>query len=97
MDPLGPARHERFERPASLMPGFSGLRFYTFPGGCVTYEFHHLPGASPVLAVAIDSALAFQAPLLPRPLRMADREPLSCAAAAPHAPDECPSQRRCTS
>jgi hypothetical protein len=50
----------RFERPLSLAPGFSDLRFYTFPGGCVTYEFHFRPGASPVLAVAVDSALAFQ-------------------------------------
>ena len=50
----------RFERPLSLAPGFSGLRFYTFPGGCVTYEFRFRPGASPVLAVAADSALAFQ-------------------------------------
>jgi hypothetical protein len=50
----------RFEHPASLMPGFSGPRFYTFPGGCVSYELHFLPGASPVLAVAIDSAAAFQ-------------------------------------
>ena len=50
----------RFERPLSLAPEFSGLRFYRFPGGCVTYEFHFRPGASPVLAVAMDSALAFQ-------------------------------------
>ena len=50
----------RFERPLSLTPVFSGLRFYTFPGGCVIYEFRFLPGASPVLAVAVDSALAFQ-------------------------------------
>jgi membrane-associated phospholipid phosphatase/tRNA A-37 threonylcarbamoyl transferase component Bud32 len=50
----------RFERPVSLAPGFSGHRFYTFPGGCVTYEFRFRPGASPVLAVAVDSALAFQ-------------------------------------
>jgi membrane-associated phospholipid phosphatase len=50
----------RFERPLSLTPEFSGLRFYTFPGGCVTYEFRFLPGASPVLTVAVDSALAFQ-------------------------------------
>ena len=46
--------------PLSLAPGFSDLRFYTFPGGCVIYEFHFRPGASPVLAVAVDSALAFQ-------------------------------------
>jgi hypothetical protein len=50
----------RFERPLSLMPEFSDLRFYTFPGGCITYEFHFLPGASPALAVAVDGALAFQ-------------------------------------
>ena len=30
---------QRFERPLSLVPQFSGERFYTFPGGCVTYEF----------------------------------------------------------
>jgi hypothetical protein len=50
----------RFERPLSLAPGFSDLRFYTFPGCCVTYEFRFRPGAPPVLAVAADSALAFQ-------------------------------------
>jgi hypothetical protein len=50
----------RFERPLSLAPGFSDLRFYTFPGGCVTYQFRFGPGAPPVLAVAVDSALAFQ-------------------------------------
>jgi serine/threonine protein kinase len=50
----------RFESPLSLVPKFSDLRFYTFPGGCVTYEFRFLPGASPVLALAVDSALAFQ-------------------------------------
>ena len=50
----------RFERPLSLAPGFSGLRYYTFPGGCVTYEFRFQPGTSPVLAVAADSALAFR-------------------------------------
>jgi membrane-associated phospholipid phosphatase len=50
----------RFERPLSLTPVFSDLRFYTFPGGCATYEYHFRPGASPALAVAVDSALAFQ-------------------------------------
>jgi len=49
----------RFERPLSLVPQFSGMRFYTFPGGCVTYRFSFAPGASPVLAVAADSALSF--------------------------------------
>ncbi|HEU5391677.1 MAG TPA: hypothetical protein VFV73_37835 [Streptosporangiaceae bacterium] len=50
----------RFERPLSLVPAYSSLRFYTFPGGCVTYEFRFRPGASAVLAVTVGSALAFQ-------------------------------------
>jgi hypothetical protein len=49
----------RLEQPLSLAPQFSDLRFYTFPGGCVTYQFRFPPGASPVLAVAADSAVAF--------------------------------------
>jgi hypothetical protein len=53
----------RFERPLSLVPQFSSLRFYTFPGGCVTYQFSFTPGASPVLGDAAGSALSFQ----PRP------------------------------
>jgi membrane-associated phospholipid phosphatase len=50
----------RFERPLSLRPQFTGLRFYTFPGGCVTYRFAFAPGASPLLAIPVDSALSFQ-------------------------------------
>jgi membrane-associated phospholipid phosphatase/tRNA A-37 threonylcarbamoyl transferase component Bud32 len=50
----------RFEHPLSLVPQFSDLRFYTFPGGCIRYEFRFAPGASPVLAGAADSALSFQ-------------------------------------
>jgi len=49
----------RFERPLSLLPQFSDLRFYTFPGGCATYRFNFAPGTSSVLAVAADSALSF--------------------------------------
>jgi membrane-associated phospholipid phosphatase/tRNA A-37 threonylcarbamoyl transferase component Bud32 len=49
----------RFEKPLSLVPQFSDLRFYTFPGGCVTYRFRFSPGASPVLAGAADVAIAF--------------------------------------
>jgi len=52
----------RFEQPLSLAPQFSELRFYTFPGGCATYQFRIPPDASPVLAVAADSAVA----LMPR-------------------------------
>ena len=50
----------RFEHLVSLTPRFSDLRFYTFPGGCVTYRFRFAPGASPLLADAADSALSFQ-------------------------------------
>ncbi|MGH3272824.1 MAG: hypothetical protein ACRDNZ_00665, partial [Streptosporangiaceae bacterium] len=49
----------RFERPLSLVPEYSGVRYYTFPGGCATYQFRFARGASPVLAAAVDSALAF--------------------------------------
>jgi hypothetical protein len=49
----------RFERPLSLVPQYSGERFYTFPGGCVTYQFRFAPGASPVLAGTASSAVAF--------------------------------------
>ena len=49
----------RFERPLSLAPQFSGMRFYTFPGGCVTYQFRFSPGASPVLAGTASTAVGF--------------------------------------
>ena len=49
----------RFERPISLEPQFSDLRFYTFPGGCVTYQFRFPSGVSPVLAGAADTAVSF--------------------------------------
>jgi hypothetical protein len=49
----------RFERPLSLVPEYSGVRYYTFPGGCVTYRFAFAPGASPALATTVDSAVAF--------------------------------------
>jgi len=49
----------RFERPLSLRPQFAELRFYTFPGGCVTYKFNFSRGASPLLAIPVDGAVAF--------------------------------------
>ena len=49
----------RFERPLSLVPAYSGVRYYTFPGGCVTYRFVLAPGASSVLATTVGSAVAF--------------------------------------
>ena len=50
-----------FERQLSRAPRYSALRFYTFPGGCVTYHFSFAPGASPTLAGAGGSALSFEA------------------------------------
>ena len=57
--PSDQAGTRRFERPLSLAPQFSDVRYYTFPGGCATYQFLFAPGASPVLAAAVDSALSF--------------------------------------
>src|SRR6266567_162456 len=49
----------RFEHPLSLAPQFTDLRFYSFPGGCVRYEFRFAPGASGILADAADTAVTF--------------------------------------
>ena len=49
----------RYERPLSLRPRFAELRFYTFPGGCVTYRFSFASGASSLLAIPLGSAVAF--------------------------------------
>ena len=57
--PSDQAGTRRFERPLSLAPQFSDVRYYTFPGGCATYQFLFAPGASPALAAAVDSALSF--------------------------------------
>ena len=57
--PSGQPGTRLFERPASLVPGYSDVRYYTFPGGCATYQFRFAPDASPVLAAAAGRALAF--------------------------------------
>jgi hypothetical protein len=49
----------RFERPLSLHPKFTALRYYTFPGGCATYRFDFSSGSSPLLAIPINTAVAF--------------------------------------
>jgi len=48
-----------YERPLSLRPLFAELRFYTFPGGCVTYRLSFASGASSLLAIPLGSAVAF--------------------------------------
>ena len=49
----------RFERQLSQRPRFTALRFYVFPGGCVTYQFSFVPGASPLLAIPVNGAVGF--------------------------------------
>ena len=58
--PSGQPGIRRFEHLLSLAPRFTGLRFDTFPGGCVTYRFSFAPGASRGLASAAASALSVQ-------------------------------------
>jgi hypothetical protein len=41
---------------------FTGLRIYTFPGGCASYRFDFAPGASSLLIPAVDPTVA----LVPR-------------------------------
>ncbi|HYB16136.1 MAG TPA: hypothetical protein VEF71_11780 [Streptosporangiaceae bacterium] len=41
-------------------PQFPDLRFYTFPGGCVTYQYSFAPDTFPALASAAGSALSFE-------------------------------------
>ena len=48
-----------FERPLSLAPRYSDVRYYTFPGGCATYQFVLAPGASPAATTTAASAVAF--------------------------------------
>ena len=57
--PSGQPGMRRFERPPSLVPGYSDVRYDVFPGGCVTYRFVLAPGASPALATTVGSAVAF--------------------------------------
>jgi hypothetical protein len=56
--PSGRPGMRRFERPPSLVPAYSDVRYDVFPGGCVTYRFLG-PGASPVVTTTVDSAVAF--------------------------------------
>ena len=49
----------RFEEPRSLPPNFAGNRYYTFPGGCVTYRFDFRPGSGFTPAVEATNALTF--------------------------------------
>jgi membrane-associated phospholipid phosphatase len=58
----------RYEKPQTLLPRFSGLRSYVFPGGCVTYDYRFQTNAPPTQAFELDGALTF----LPRSSLVAD-------------------------
>jgi len=58
--PSDQAGAERFERPLTLQPRLTLTRMYTFDGGCVTYQFSFLPGEAPLLAIPVDTAVAFE-------------------------------------
>ncbi len=50
---------QRFDLPPAGGTRFTGLRIYTFPGGCATYRFDFAAGASQILATAVDSGVGF--------------------------------------
>ena len=50
---------QRFDLPPAGGTRFTGLRIYTFPGGCATYRFNFAVGASQILATAVDSGVGF--------------------------------------
>jgi hypothetical protein len=50
---------QRFDGPPIVGTQFTGLRVYTFPGGCASYRFDFAPGASALLIPSIDGMVAF--------------------------------------
>ena len=50
---------QRFDLPPGGGTRFTGLRIYTFPGGCATFRFNFAAGASQILATAVDSGVGF--------------------------------------
>jgi hypothetical protein len=50
----------RYERPEQLTPKLLSTRYYTFPGGCVSYRFQFDRIGTPALVFAADQALAFE-------------------------------------
>ncbi|HEY7430928.1 MAG TPA: phosphatase PAP2 family protein [Streptosporangiaceae bacterium] len=49
----------RLDGPAAGGTRFTASRIYTFPGGCATYRFDFVPGASSLLAIGVHSAVDF--------------------------------------
>ena len=57
--PSDEANTQRFENPSSLTPRLVDVRSYVFPGGCATYRFAFLPGASTAMVFDVDEAVSF--------------------------------------
>jgi hypothetical protein len=60
-EPSDRAGTRRFDLPPAGGARFTGLRVYTFPGGCVSYRFDFAPGVSQVLATVVDDGVGFVA------------------------------------
>jgi membrane-associated phospholipid phosphatase len=60
-EPSDRAGTRRFDVPPAGGARFTGLRVYTFPGGCVSYRFDFAPGASQIFATVVDSGVGFMA------------------------------------
>jgi hypothetical protein len=84
--PVPPAPDEvgmrSFVQP-DLPPGFSGVRYLLFDGGCVAYRYRFTGDAPPTLALEAEEALSF----LPRQTVVerveADYDQILCGAGAP--------------
>jgi hypothetical protein len=50
---------QRFDGPPIVGTRLTGLRIYTFPGGCASYRSDFAPGASSLLIPALDGMVAF--------------------------------------
>ena len=57
--PSGQPGTRRFDRALSQRPRSAELRFYTFPGGCVSYQFNVADGGSALLADQASGAVGF--------------------------------------
>jgi hypothetical protein len=56
-DATDPPGVQRFELPVTLEPRLSGLTFFTFAGGCVTFRYDFAPGASSTLLLEAHQAI----------------------------------------
>jgi hypothetical protein len=50
---------QRFEEPLLVDPVYTGLRYYRFPGGCVTYRFSLGSDSVSALLFDADAAISF--------------------------------------